>query len=608
MSEVKIQKYNRSEIQKIGALILLFLFSLMLRTQGLDFESLWMDEVRQVSYYKAPFFDMFKYSALQQQPPLDYWIGHLLFLFYDSDFTARLPAAVFGSFSVVLLASLLSRYVNLWLALAVAVIFSLLPFNLYFSQEARPYSIAIFFTLLFIWFIDYLNNINHTKLSHYGILLIITSLYLFTRTLSPLVVVVVSIVFFTMWMFVNVYKYGLVGSRLNKKLFFIIITLILACIIFLPILFKIVSVSSRYAHGGASIGLDFFASGFSHFKILPMWEAYITQTEPLGLIVFFLVASGLSFLIWKQKLNSFLLIFALFLLIGSVFLHSFIFHAKTNFPLRPPYAIYLLPFCCIILALILDNIIQATAKIKNSQMVVKMLLASLFLNTLASSIDFKNKRVKTDWRGLSEYINLTYSSEQLLLFKSFTSEDEWDPSTYGFNRYQQLAGKLNILPMRQYENILLEIKDLPLKPHLIFFQYRDYFLTNHSTYPIMAKPLSDTFEFDFLSILDQKKFKIKLFTGFTIISLKESSGAYIVDAKLLFDGVLKILPQDNSLWDMYRVYAMTLALCGDINYSEIVNIAKKISGRGKFLKTQQEKIRDLYLEARSRNYSCSKKI
>ena len=153
----------KKQVLPLVSLTILFLFALGLRIHHLDFESLWMDELRQVSYYPHTFVNIIYKAATQQQPPLDYWIGHLVVIFSNSDFAVRLPAALFGTGSVILITILVGRVCGWSIALGTGLIAALLPFNLRFSQEARPYAIAIFFLLAVLWSLDRLLSTKNRR-------------------------------------------------------------------------------------------------------------------------------------------------------------------------------------------------------------------------------------------------------------------------------------------------------------------------------------------------------------------------------------------------------------------------------------------------------------
>ena len=89
--------------------IALGLLALALRLQGLDADSMFMDEIHQFTFYTGSLADAFNGSARQQQPPLDYLLGFLVYQVNQGDFALRLPAALFGTGSVMLIIALADR-------------------------------------------------------------------------------------------------------------------------------------------------------------------------------------------------------------------------------------------------------------------------------------------------------------------------------------------------------------------------------------------------------------------------------------------------------------------------------------------------------------------
>ena len=100
---------NKDRVLIIVAFSLLILASLGLRIHHLGYESLYMDELHQVSYYPLSPGQIIHGAAIQRQPPLDYWIGHIVYSFSCSDFAVRLPAALFGAGAVLLFTLLTAR-------------------------------------------------------------------------------------------------------------------------------------------------------------------------------------------------------------------------------------------------------------------------------------------------------------------------------------------------------------------------------------------------------------------------------------------------------------------------------------------------------------------
>lgn len=176
---------------KLISILLLVGFALILRIHHLDHESLWMDEIRQTSYYAYSLTEIIDKAASQNQPPLDYWIGHIINFVSTSDFAVRLPAALFGTGSVFLLVILISQISSWPVALSFGIISALLPFNLYYSQEARPYAITVFLFLCILWTLNrFLSTHRIKKLIAAPALLFLSIAFLHSRALSPLVITV----------------------------------------------------------------------------------------------------------------------------------------------------------------------------------------------------------------------------------------------------------------------------------------------------------------------------------------------------------------------------------------------------------------------------------
>ena len=156
---VKISLNNH----KIISILLILSLALILRIHHLDHESLWMDEIRQTSYYANSLTEIIDNAASQSQPPLDYWIGHFVHFMSSTDFAVRLPAAIFGTGSVFLLVMLISQISSWPVACGFGIISALLPFNLYYSQEARPYAIAVFLFLCILWTLNSILSEDRNK-------------------------------------------------------------------------------------------------------------------------------------------------------------------------------------------------------------------------------------------------------------------------------------------------------------------------------------------------------------------------------------------------------------------------------------------------------------
>jgi hypothetical protein len=167
--------------------VALVLIAAGLRLHGLDRESLWVDEYRQVSTYALPFGKMLDSSfRLQRQTPLDYAIGWVVFRIHPSDFAMRLPAAIFGIAAVPMLYLLSRRLFSPQVALVAAAALTVSPLHLQYSQEARPYAIFVFFYLTMLYTL--IRALQGNRRRDWLLFLLAAELMLLARAFGPVIV------------------------------------------------------------------------------------------------------------------------------------------------------------------------------------------------------------------------------------------------------------------------------------------------------------------------------------------------------------------------------------------------------------------------------------
>jgi predicted membrane-bound mannosyltransferase len=124
----------------------LFLSALALRLLALGASLLWYDEAFTVQIVQLPFLRMLETIRGDVHPPLWYAIEFVMNrLGGNGPFIMRLPSAVFGALAVVELHQLVKRISGETPARWAGVMMAAMPGQLYYSQEARMYSL---FTLL----------------------------------------------------------------------------------------------------------------------------------------------------------------------------------------------------------------------------------------------------------------------------------------------------------------------------------------------------------------------------------------------------------------------------------------------------------------------------
>jgi len=533
--------------------ILLLLFTLILRLHHLDFESLYMDELRQISYYPHSLFQIVHDAASQQQPPMDYWIGHIGHAFSYSDFAVRLPSALFGVGAVFFLTLIVSKICSWPVGLGAGIIAALLPFNLYFSQEARPYSIAIFFFLGVLWSLDRLLTSRERSFGKVAVLFAFSTAFLLSRTLSPLVVITVLIFILIARFIVLILREGITLKDQQDRTVLAGVTLIFSLLIYFPFFHIVLAKGARYADNTLRFGIETFINGIKHFNFFPIYKAFIVQTEPLTIPLSILLFLS-PYFAWTLKLwgkNQLWAICSILLPMAGI-LNIFIFQAKSSLPFRPPYAICLLPLTIILAALSFQGLWNISGKMKSCRIIRILLVivaAGLIFSTASSALSFKAFRKKTDWRGITSYLGTSFGPKQVLVFDSLSKYGDWEPTFYGFPRYYQ--GRSSMISMAQIPSLLPEFINSPHEPVVIIFQYREYYLTRHSKYPIIPLSAPEMKHIDYGKIGLDPLLRITEFTGFSIIRLKKSTNNFAGDTYTIINRLLLHFPKGTWLVELH---------------------------------------------------------
>ena len=144
-------KLNKTVLILLAVILLAALF---LRVYRLDHQSLWSDEIGSVNQSRPGVLEIFSVNLnpgnttyLAATPPLQYSITHFFLLIKDSDFMARLPSAIFGVLSILMIFFIGREFYGNRAGVVSAFLMAISIYHIMYSQEARPYSMMIFFSL-----------------------------------------------------------------------------------------------------------------------------------------------------------------------------------------------------------------------------------------------------------------------------------------------------------------------------------------------------------------------------------------------------------------------------------------------------------------------------
>jgi uncharacterized membrane protein len=137
-----------------GAVIVIAIVALGVRLYQLSGRSLWLDEIltAQPARLSGPGEVIAWSQAAINQMPLYYFFVWLLGRWGDSEFILRLPSAVAGASAVVAVYLLGRRLFGNRTGLVAALLTAILPYAVWYSQEARNYSLFMLLTTAQMYF------------------------------------------------------------------------------------------------------------------------------------------------------------------------------------------------------------------------------------------------------------------------------------------------------------------------------------------------------------------------------------------------------------------------------------------------------------------------
>jgi hypothetical protein len=95
--------------------------------------------------------------------------------------------------------------------------------------------------------------------------------------------------------------------------------------------------------------------------------------------------------------------------------------------------------------------------------------------------------IRTVWRSLATFAATHFDENHLMLFETIAARDHWHPGAYGFIRYAHGSARVSDLEYLIHQ----DIAGSNLRPVMVFFHYRNYFLTPSANYGVMSLPEDD---------------------------------------------------------------------------------------------------------------------
>lgn len=147
---VSLRRHDLSALAFALGLLLIASIGAALRFYRLSELPLWMDEAYSYFISAQALMDIL-FNRLDNHPPLFYAIQHLWTLVDPKVTAIRVPAAFFGSATVLAIGLATGDLMNRRAGLAASALLALSTAHIYFSQDARMYAQLVFGLTLAVW-------------------------------------------------------------------------------------------------------------------------------------------------------------------------------------------------------------------------------------------------------------------------------------------------------------------------------------------------------------------------------------------------------------------------------------------------------------------------
>jgi mannosyltransferase len=190
------------DLDKI-AIIAITILAFALRVYRLDHQSIWYDEGVSVYFANQSLKDLIAGVSADNHPPLHFLALHFwLKLAGQSEFSVRFLSLISGVLSVPLLFKLGRELFNQRVGSLAAFLLSISPFHIWFSQEARMYTLATLLGLISVYtFVLLLRRGTSSARRYLWPSYVVTSaLGLYTHFYFAFIILFENIAFLTQWL------------------------------------------------------------------------------------------------------------------------------------------------------------------------------------------------------------------------------------------------------------------------------------------------------------------------------------------------------------------------------------------------------------------------
>ena len=382
----------------VQLLLSLTIVGLILRFFNLGYNSLWLDEASTHNFAILSLPEIWKATTGGEfNPPLFYWVEHCMLAFGNNEVVLRFVPALLGVLTIPLIYYVGKEFMDRNVGIIAAAAFAFSPFLIFYSQEARAYSMMLFFVAFAMIF--YFRAMKTNDIRNWAIFGLFSALAFWSHFYS--LVIIGALILHAL--VVQVLKY----YKDVKKL----VPMVAGWAVFAVICLPLILVTLQLFASRTSSGPTFGAQGLN--VITATFQQVAGFSDILMYLFLLLFVIGIIWAcMFDRNKGRFLVLLTIL-----TFVISFILSYKM--PMVPRYLI----FFSIVFFLGIAMCYRPLCSLVNNRGVVYGLVALLIVLNLPLLVDYYSGYNKDDWRGFSGQLQqITKPGDVVVVVPGYVSQ------------------------------------------------------------------------------------------------------------------------------------------------------------------------------------------
>jgi mannosyltransferase len=347
----------------------------ILRFYNLGYNSLWLDEASTLNTAVKSIPDIWQFTTAGEfNPPLFYWAEHVMLFFGNSEVVLRFLPALLGVLTIPLIYLVGKEFMDRNVGIIAAAAFVFSPFLLFYSQDARAYSMMLFFVTFSMVF--YLRALKTNDLMNWVLFGILSALAFWSHFYA--LVIIGALVLYALYEMFPKIKSSLSAAKP------LVSALVIFGLICLPLILVTIQLFAKRTASAPTFGIQGLGLIIATFT-------QISGSEIAMYLLLLLFIAGIvqAFLLDKNK-GIFLVTLTAMTFVISYFL-------SYKIPMQPRYLIFLTIVFFLAIALCYKLLFTW---VKSSGVVYGFIALLVVINT-PMLVGYYSGYTKEDWRGFA---------------------------------------------------------------------------------------------------------------------------------------------------------------------------------------------------------------